>query len=334
MAERNYVSAWTLVPALLVASAAALVLGPFVGGGELSPGDLVAGTGGEIDLRIFWRIRVPRVLLAYVAGAGLAVGGMTFQSMFRNPLATPFTLGVAGGAAFGAAVALRLGLVFTIAGISTVSLLAFLGAMMSVAMVYGITRVRRGASSATMLLAGVAVAFLFASIILFIQYMSDFAETFRIVRWLMGGLHVVGFRQVLDVAPFVVAACGIIFFLTNELNLMTSGDDLAMSRGVDVLRTRRLLFFATSLMVGGVVAVCGPIGFVGLMAPHICRLLVGPDHRVLMPVSLLFGGLFLTFCDTLARTVIAPAEIPVGVITALLGGPFFLWLLLRRGTEL
>jgi iron complex transport system permease protein len=334
VAEHKYMSAWVLVPLLLVVSAAALVLGPFIGAGDLSPADLVSGTGGEIDLRIFWRIRVPRVLLAYLAGAGLAVGGMTFQSMFRNPLATPFTLGVAGGAAFGAAVALRLGLVVTIVGVSSVSVLAFLGALLSVAMVYGITRARRGASSATMLLAGVAVAFLFASIILFIQYMSDFAETFRIVRWLMGGLHVVGFRQVLDVAPFVVAACGIIFLLTNELNLMSTGEELAVSRGVDVLRTRRLLFFSVSLMVGGVVAVCGPIGFVGLMAPHICRLLIGPDHRILMPVSLLFGGLFLTFCDVLARTVIAPAEIPVGVITALLGGPFFLWLLLKKGSEL
>jgi len=322
-----------ILAALLALSAVVLLLTPFVGTNAISPGSIFDFSAGVSDSEIFWKIRVPRVLVAFLAGSALALSGMTFQSMFRNPLATPFTLGVASGASFGAAVALRLGLTYVLLGISTISLCAFAGALASILLVYGITRVKKGFSTATMLLAGVAIAFLFSSIILFIQYMSDFAETFRIVRWLMGGLDVVGFDYVLDLLPFVAAGTLMVVYLTNELNLMTTGDDIAASRGVDVKRTRRTLFFATSLMVGGVVAVCGPIGFVGMMSPHICRLLIGPDHKYLTPATLLFGGLFLTLCDALARTVIAPAEIPVGVITALLGGPFFIWLLVRGSSE-
>ena len=151
------------------------------------------------------------------------------------------------------------------------------------------------------------------------------------LRWVMGGLeNVVSFADLLSLCPFVVAGCIIVLYLSRELNLITTGEELAASRGVEVHRTQVLLFLATSLMVGAVVALCGPIGFVGLMAPHICRLLIGPDHRYLMPATLLFGGAFLVLCDTLARTIMAPTELPVGIITALLGGPFFLWLLLRK----
>jgi iron complex transport system permease protein len=147
------------------------------------------------------------------------------------------------------------------------------------------------------------------------------------MRWLMGGLEVTGFESVLNLAPFVISGCAIMFFATHELNLLTAGEEIALSRGVDVSKTKRVLFFGASLMVGSVVAVCGPIGFVGLMVPHMCRLIVGADHRYLTPAAMLFGGSFLTVCDTVARTIIAPAEIPVGIITALLGGHFFVWLL-------
>ncbi|MFH1998705.1 MAG: iron ABC transporter permease, partial [Planctomycetota bacterium] len=194
--------------------------------------------------------------------------------------------------------------------------------------VYGLTRMRRGFSVASMLLAGVAISLFFSSLILFLQYISDFTHSFRILRWLMGGMKITGYETVLNLLPFVLVGLAIVLWLTHELNLMMTGDDMAVSRGVNVKRTRTLLFFATSLMVGSVVAVCGPIGFVGMMAPHICRLMVGSNHRILMPASFLFGGFFLVLCDTFARTLVAPAEIPVGVITALLGGPFFLWLLL------
>jgi len=142
------------------------------------------------------------------------------------------------------------------------------------------------------------------------------------------------FDDLLGVFPFVVTGLLIVFYLTHELNLLTTGEELATARGVDVNRTKMVLFFVASLMVGAVVAVCGPIGFVGLMAPHICRLLTGADHRYLTPATLLFGGAFLAVCDTVARTVIAPTELPVGILTALLGGPFFLWLLLSRSSAM
>jgi cobalamin transport system permease protein len=258
---------------------------------------------------------------------------MVFQAIFRNSLATPFTLGVSSGAALGAAAYIRFGLPVAVFGIPGTSVSAFGGALMSILLVYGITRARKGFSIATMLLAGVAVSFFFSSLNLFTQYISDFTQTFRIIRWLMGGIAVAGFDSFWRILPFVAIGTAFVLYLTNELNLFTAGEEIAATRGVDVVKVRRILFFAASLMVGGVVAVAGPIGFVGMMSPHICRIFVGPDHRYLTPATILFGGIFLTLSDTLARTVIAPAEIPVGVITALLGGPFFIWLLLGGSTE-
>ena len=234
----------------------------------------------------------------------------------------------------GAALYMRLGIVFSLWCFPGVTLFAFVGAIGAISLVYTLTRLRRGFSTYTMLLAGVAVSFFFSSLILFLQYISDLAHSFRIIRWLMGGVEVAGFSSVWAVLFFVVIGLGIVFCLINELNLLTVGEEFAVSRGVSIQRVKKLLFFGTSLMVGGVVAVCGPIGFVGMICPHICRLAIGPNHRHLAPASVLFGGTFLVACDTVARTLIAPAEIPVGVLTALLGGPFFLWLLVRgTGSE-
>lgn len=285
------------------------------------------------DLRavpVFWNIRVPRTMLAFLAGSGLSLAGMTYQAMFRNPLVTPFTLGVSSGAAFGATLAIRLGWMFSVLGVSTISLAAFAGALVSLVLVYGLSISRGTHSTAVLLLAGVAMSFFFWSLILFIQYMSDFTGSFRILRWLMGGVETVGYNAVLDVLPFVLSGSAVILCYARELNMLTLGEDLAVSRGVSVTSVRALLFAASTLMVGGVVAVCGPIGFIGMIAPHICRLLIGTEHRFLAPATFLFGGLFLVACDTVARLIIAPAELPVGVLTALLGGPFFVWLLLRR----
>ncbi|MDF1535415.1 MAG: iron ABC transporter permease [bacterium] len=321
---------------IVLAAATIVVLGvaPFVGMTPISLLDIFGGgpvPGKEYD--IFCKIRLPRVLAAWLTGAGLAVAGMAFQALFRNPLATPFTLGVASGAALGAAMTIRFGVSVALLGISGISMAALSGAALSVLLVYGISRAltRSGAmlTTATLLLAGVAVNFFFSSLNLFIQYLSDFTHTFRIIRWLMGGLEVAGFRSVFQMVPFVAAGIALVLISSRELDLLTTGEEIAASRGVSVVGVQRRLFFATSLLVGGVVAVCGPIGFVGIMVPHICRLMVGPGHRALIPATVLFGGIFLTVCDTFARTVIAPAEIPVGVITALLGGPFFLLLLIR-----
>lgn len=333
MTEANGRGARGAVAGLVIFSLAVLVLAPMVGIRAIPLDAIFNPAAGGMDSDIFWRIRVPRVAVSFLAGAGLAISGMAFQALFRNPLATPFTLGVTSGASFGAAVYVALGFSFTMFGLSGISIFAFSGAIISILFVYGLTMARRGFSTATMLLAGVAVSFFFSSLILFMQFISDFTRTFRILRWLMGGLDVVGFSPVINMIPFVLTGCAIVVFLGRELDLMTTGEDIAASRGVEVAKIKNLIFFAASLMVGGVVAACGPIGFIGMMSPHICRLLVGPGHRRLAIASILFGGAFLTLCDTFARTIIAPAEIPAGVITALLGGPFFIWLLLRGASE-
>jgi len=322
-----------LLSIILVFAVVVIVGAPMIGMQSLSLHSMLHPAEGSRDASIFWEIRVPRVCIAFLAGAALAVSGMAFQAIFRNPLATPFTLGVASGASLGAAVYVRLGLAISVFGISGVSAFAFSGAILSILLVYGLTRMKSGFSIGTMLLAGVALNFFFSSAILFTQYMSDYTDSNRILRWTMGGLEIMGYEAVLNMAPFVISGAAIILLLTHELNLLMTGEELAISRGANVGRIKKVLFFATSLMVGGVVAMCGPIGFVGMMVPHICRLLIGADHRYLTPATVLFGGAFLTLCDMLARTIIAPAEMPVGIITALLGGPFFLWLLLGRSSS-
>jgi iron complex transport system permease protein len=306
---------------ILVATISILLISPYLG--------LNSSTDPEIQQHILTQLRIPRILFSFIAGAGLAVCGMVFQAMFRNPLATPFTLGVASGASLGAALYVFLGFSFSIMSIDGSTFAAFLGSLIAISFVYSISRLRSGFSTETLLLTGVAISFFFSSLILFTQYLSNVSDSFQILRWLMGSLTTVGYRDVLQLLPFVSVCIAVILWLSRELNLLMAGDDIALSRGLAVQKTRYLLFFVTSLCIGAIVALCGPIGFIGMMVPHICRLLIGNDHHWLTPATLLFGGCFLIICDTIARLIIAPAEIPVGVITTLLGGPFFLWLLIK-----
>jgi iron complex transport system permease protein len=319
---------WMLgVLALLVLGTFLLV--PWIGERSFGPDVLMHPFSNDLDAIIFWQIRVPRMMLAFLAGMGLSLGGVVFQAVFRNPLATPFTLGVAGGASFGVALWVQLGLSFVFLGISGISMAAMLGAILSIALLYGISKASGKMSPMTMLLAGVAISFFFSSLIMLLQFMMDYANSFRVVHWLMGDIGRANADSVLQVFPFVASGGVIAYYLRRELNLLSISDDIAASRGVNVERVRIVIFFAVSLMVAGVITVCGPIGFVGIMVPHMCRLVFGANHRILIPVSALLGGVFLTWCDTLARSISTSAEIPVGVITALLGGPFFLWLLFR-----
>jgi iron complex transport system permease protein len=287
--------------ALLLIALGTLVFSPLFGM-KLIP---FSAAGQEHE--ILFDIRIPRVLCAFVAGAMLSLSGMSFQALFRNPLATPFTLGVSSGAALGAAVFIRTGLAFSIAGISGTSLAAFIGALLAVALVYGLTRIKGGFTTTTLLLAGIAISFFFSSLILLIQYTSGLSHSFRIIQWMMGSLTAAVYGRLINLLPFFGAGAVLLLFLHREMNLFMVGEDIAISRGVNVGLVKKLIFLAASLMVGGVVAVCGPIGFVGMMSPHICRLLVGADHRFLTPASFLFGGLFLALCDTLARTLVAPS---------------------------
>jgi iron complex transport system permease protein len=318
--------------ALLFLAIVTLLVAPFVGRQSIPLSALWQTSDDGGAMNILWKLRIPRVAMAFLAGTALAASGMVFQAMFRNPLATPYTLGISSGASLGASICISQAWAFSFVGIPAVTMCAFAGAVLTIVLVYFLTtRTPEGSTTATMLLAGVALSFFFSSLILFLQYMSDFTRTFRMLRWVMGGTEsVVDFGEVWTVLPFVLAGCLLVAFLIHELNLMLLGEDFAVSRGVALDSTKMLLYFAVSMMVGAVVAVCGPIGFVGLMAPHICRLLIGSNHRTLFPATLLLGGTFLVICDTLGRTVIRDTELPVGVITALLGGPFFLWLLFSR----
>ncbi len=315
---------------LILASLAVVTLTPFLGMSGITPMALFQDPQSHGQAEIFWRLRLPRTALAFLCGATLSICGMVFQAMFRNPLATPYTLGVSSGASLGAVLYLAMGFSFSFLGVSGITLAAFLGGLGSITGVFFLTQRVGGFSSSVMLLAGVALNFFFSSLILFMQYISDFTGSIRIIRWLMGSLQTVGSQSLFHLLPFAVVALLVIFRFTRALNLAAVDEAFAVSRGVNLKRFKPLLFLATSLAVGAVVSQCGPIGFIGMIAPHICRLIFGPDHGYLAPASLFFGGMFLTLCDLLSRTIIAPAEIPVGVITALLGGPFFLWLLLKK----
>ena len=307
---------------LIVLCLASLIAFPMIGSTDV----LHDPTGREILMKL----RIPRVLTACLAGIALSVSGMIFQALFRNPLATPDTLGVSGGAALGAACWMRFGAPLFFAGVAGASIAGFLGALGTVLLVYGLARIKSGFSSTTLLLAGVAVNIFFSSLILLMQYFSDPGETFRMIRWLMGGFSVVGFTTPVNLAAFTAIGLMIAALLTREMNILLTGEELAGARGVNVDRTKKLLFFSASLMTGAAVSFCGPIAFAGLMVPHIGRQIFGSDHRNLFPAVILLGGAFLVICDGLARTLLAPVEMPAGLITSLLGGPFFLWLLLRR----
>lgn len=317
-----------ILPGLLLFSLATLLACPLMGPHTLSL-EAVRGTGN--DARIFWELRLPRVLLAWITGATLSLCGMVFQALFRNPLASPDMLGVSTGAAFGAVLAIRAGVTFTLFGIIPgISVAAFLGAMAATAVIYAVGTFRRGGmSEASLLLGGVAVSFLFGSLNMILQYGGGYVDTFRMMRWSMGGIQAVGFVPVVAALPALAAILFAAAAFAPELDLFTCGENIAATRGVSVVRLRRLLFLAVSVSVGMNVALCGPIGFVGLLGPHTCRMLCGGGHRRLTWASTLFGGGFLVVCDTLARTVWSPAEIPVGILTSCVGSLFFLWLLVK-----
>jgi iron complex transport system permease protein len=313
---------------------AAIALSPLVGSTSISlcrAFDFSQPFADNVDAQIFFVARLPRTLAGAIVGAALASAGVVFQGLLRNPLATPFTLGVSAGAALGAMLAITFDWSFGIAGVSAVPGAAFVGAAGAVAIVYALARARhRGLSTDVLLLAGVTLNAFFSALILCVQYFADFADAYRTLRWLMGDLDVSSYEPILTSLPLLVVAFVAFAGLARPLNLMSLGSDSAETRGLDVTKAQRRAFFSASLATGAAVSVGGPVGFIGIIVPHLVRLLVGSDHRVVLPASALVGAAFLVGCDVVARTLIAPVEIPVGVITALIGGPFFLWLLVRR----
>ena len=284
---------------------------------------------GDLEAKLYWNFRLPRVFAAVVIGAGLAAAGTGFQAVLRNPLAEPYTLGVSSGSALAAVIAIRLGL-DQIWGHFGVGLLSLLGAWLTIYFVWKLAKVNQELPAATLLLAGIAIAMFSSAASLAIQYTADLSEVYRIVRWMMGGLVGVSGSPLLFSSLGIILSSLMLFKLSKELNALSGGSELAASLGVDVYKTTTLVFALGSIIVGLGISLAGPIGFVGLIVPHTVRMIFGSDHRVVLPISMLGGAVLLLVCDCLSRIVLWPAELPVGILTALLGGPFFLWLLLRE----
>ena len=328
---RSYTTTLSIFFLLLLIT---LCIAPLIGSTNISLSRAFSTTlnnFNNIDASILFQVRLPRILLGAITGAALSVAGAVLQALLRNDLAAPFTLGVSSGAALGAVIAIALNLNFTLLGFPIISLFSFMGSLGAILLVFNLVRTRHGDfPTGVLLLAGVTANFFFASLVMFIHYLADFSQSFTIIRWLMGGLDITDYNTILTVFPIVFIGIFILLFVSRDLNLISTGVHSASSRGVNVKKIQKIGFVTASLITGTVVATCGPIGFVGLIVPHIVRLFVGPDLRILIPASMLFGASFLVFCDTFARTLLAPTEIPVGIITAMLGGPFFVWLLKRK----
>jgi iron complex transport system permease protein len=316
-----------VISILILFTILSAVLAPLIGTNKSSFLELFSS---EIGQQIFFDLRLPRVVFAFLVGFSLAMIGVAFQALLQNELATPYTLGVASGGALGAVIAIKSGLVFTVFGFTNIIFFSVGGSVLTILIIYLIAKSRAGLSPITLILTGVTISLLFSSLILFVHYLADFTETYRMIRWLMGGLQVTGWYYSLVLFPFVSLTFFYLFRKAVALNIISSGDEMALSKGVDVLRLQRGVFLISSVLVGIIVAFAGPIGFIGLIIPHLIRLIVGADHRKLLITAPIFGGTFLIWCDTFSRTIISPAELPVGIITAMLGGPFFIWLLIRQ----
>ncbi len=294
----------------------------------------------QMAYQLVFGLRLPRTLLALITGVTLAMAGVTFQAVLRNPLAEPFTLGVASGGALGALLALEFGLVWIWSGPSPVQIFAFVGALATVALVYHLGRSTGTPNTYDLLLAGVTVSLFCSAMMMAVQYFADYRELFGMIRWMMGGLETVAYRDVVSTVSLCAPGWVVLLLLSGAFNQLSLGEELAGARGVPVAWVQGVAFMAASLSTGAVVAVCGPIGFVGLIVPHAVRAVVGADHRILMPCAALSGGAFLIVCDWGSRLLLPyygrlrgldlqGVQLPVGVITSILGGPFFLGLLLR-----
>ncbi|MEW6556071.1 MAG: iron chelate uptake ABC transporter family permease subunit [Elusimicrobiota bacterium] len=274
---------------------------------------------------IILNVRLPRILLGVFAGCALSISGCTMQALFRNPMASPYVCGVASGGAFGASLIIVL-------GISQVLVMpvAFFFSLLTVFLVYHLAKVGRKIPVETLLLSGIALSLFFSALTSFIQYMAKEEELRQIIFWLMGGLWASNWNKVLSVFPVILLGILCLLYFSRELNILLLGEEQALDVGVEVEGTRKIILILTALITASAVATCGIIGFVGLVIPHIMRIIIGPDHRFLLLASAISGSIFLVWVDTFARILISPTELPVGIITALIGVPFFLFLLRRR----
>ena len=317
---------------LLVALIASVAAATLVGSVSIDLGRaLDPAIAMNADRTILFETRLPRVLLAAIVGGALAIAGAALQGLMRNPLAEPHIIGVSGGAALGAVIAVVLGGRDAFAQELLLPLAASAGALSSMLVIYRLAVINGRLQPYVLLLAGVVYNAFAGALIMFVNSIADHYQAYGILFWLMGSLSTQGYGMVATAAAYVAVGAAWLLRDARQLNLLSLGEESATQLGVEVHRVRRSTFFASALLVGAVVSMSGMIGFVGLIVPHVMRLLLGADHRLLLPASLLGGATFLVWADTLARSAFGAVEIPVGVITALCGGPFFIYLLQREG---
>jgi iron complex transport system permease protein len=311
-----------------------IIISLILGTADVSLNDIIGIINGTVSQEdpvrlIIFKIRLPRIILAGLVGFALSLGGVTFQAILRNPLADPFILGVSSGSAFGAVLAITFGLSFSFG----VPLMSFMGALLTIYLVMSLGARKMGMESSTILLTGVIINAFFTAIIMFFISTSADDRLHTMLFWLYGDLSQSRYSQLIIIAPFILVAAVILYSFARDLNIITTGDEIASQLGVEVERTKKIGLLTVSLIMGLVVAFSGLIGFVGLIVPHLARMAFRSDHRMLIPVASIGGAIFLIAADTLARTIVSPSELPVGVVTAFLGAPFFLILLRRRGSQ-
>ncbi|MCL4273464.1 MAG: iron ABC transporter permease [Anaerolineales bacterium] len=309
----------------------AIVLSLAIGSVFISPAelwDILRGAGEKTYTFIVWNIRLPRTVLIALTGAALSGSGAAYQGLFRNPLADPFLIGVASGAGLGAVIAMSIQWPYSFWGLMAIPMSAFLAALLTVFIVYALARVGRTVPTTNLILAGVAFSSFATSLTSFLMLRST-SEVRRALGWLLGGASQSGWTAVLAMLPYLAIGLGILLFSGYRLNLLQFGDDQAQQLGLNVTRSKTILLVAASLATAAAVAFAGIIGFIGLIVPHTMRLWFGGDYRRLIPLSIVGGASALLVADVIARVVLAPQEIPVGIVTALVGAPFFLWVLRR-----
>jgi iron complex transport system permease protein len=294
--------------------------------------DILRGVGEKTFTFIVWQIRLPRTVLIALAGAALGGSGAAYQGLFRNPLADPFLIGVASGAGLGAVIAMSIKWPYSFWGLMAIPMAAFLAALLTVFIVYSLARVGQTVPTTNLILAGVAFSSFATSLTSFLMLRST-GEVRRALGWLLGGISLTGWDSVLSLLPYLAVGMGLLLFSGHALNLMQFGDDQAQQLGLNVTRSRAIILAAASLTTAAAVAFAGIIGFIGLVVPHIVRIWFGADYRRVIPLSLLGGASALLISDVIARVVLAPQEIPVGIVTALAGAPFFLWVLRRSKNQ-
>jgi len=331
---------------LLLASVAVIVLCSQFGAVSVRLADVCAAlwqvlTVGSLDASslgtagvIFLQVRLPRVLMGFLVGGALAAVGVTLQALLRNPLADPYVLGVSSGAALGAAVAMWLGIGTIMLLLPLLPIFGFIGGFFALVLIYRLAQSQGRLPVHSLLLAGVILNAILTALIMFITSIMEPNRSAGLIAWLMGSLTAPGYQALTVIVIYVGFVSVALMRYAPVLNVLTQGEETARSLGIDTERVKKQLYALTALVTGAVVSVSGMIGFVGMVVPHAVRMMIGSDHRLLLPASALVGGMFLVVSDTIARTMFAPAEIPVGIVTALAGGPFFLYLLLWRKDQM